>query len=170
MTMTNILTTSEAATVLRCDESDADMLVLLPAVDAYIKNATGHDWTLDNPVVPEAKSAARMLLVKWHEDPGMMGNSTAPLGYGLSACLIQLEALALRYQEFFGRDGAGSIELPGANVGDTVTSLVGLVGVTGDKKADFETMITVDGQIQQVSESDLSANAYRAFLTPIGSL
>jgi hypothetical protein len=166
----NILTASEAATVLRCDETDADMLALLPAVDAYIKNATGHDWASDSQVVDEAKSAARMLLVKWHEDPGMMSNGSPSLGFGLSACLIQLEAMALRYREFFGRDGAGSIELPGASVGDSVTTLVGLVGVTGDKKADFETMITVDGQIQQDSESDLSANVYRAFLTPIGSL
>ena len=99
-----------------------------------------------------------------------MGNSTASLGYGLAACLIQLEAMALRYREFFGRDGAGSINLPGATVGDTVTTLIGLVGVTGDKKTDFESMITVDGQIQQVSESELSANIYRIFLTPIGSL
>jgi len=168
--MANILTASEAATVLRCETTDADMLALLPAVDAYIKNATGHDWASDNPVLPEAKSAARMLLVKWHEDPGMMSNGTASLGYGLASCLIQLEAKALRYQEFFGRDGAGSIDLPGALAGDTVSTLVGLVGVTGDKKTDFETMITVDGQIQQVSESDLSANVYRAFLNPIGSL
>lgn len=168
--MANILTASEAATVLRCDETDADMLALLSAVDAYIKNATGHDWASDSQVVDEAKSAARMLLVKWHEDPGMMGNNSVALGFGLSACLIQLEAMALRYREFFGRDGAGSIELPGTAVGDTVSSLVGLVGVTGDKKADFETMITVDGQIQQVSESDLSANVYRTYLTPIGSL
>jgi len=168
--MANILTESEAATVLRCDETDADMLALLPAVDSYIKNATGHDWTSENPILPEAKSAARMLLVKWHEDPGMMGNSTASLGYGLAACLIQLEAMALRYREFFGRNGAGCIDLTGATIGDTVTSLTGLVGVTGDKKNDFESMITVDGQIQQVSGSDLSANIYRAFLTPIGSL
>lgn len=168
--MANILTASEAATVLRCETTDADMLALLPAVDAYIKNATGHDWASDSSIVPEAKSAARMLLVKWHEDPGMMSNGNTSLGYGLAACLIQLEAMALRYREFFGRDGAGSIDLPGAAAGDSVTTLVGLVGVTGDKKTDFETMITVDGQIQQVSESDLSANVYRAFLTPIGSL
>jgi len=31
-------------------------------------------------------------------------------------------------------------------------------------------VITVDGQIQQVSTADLSANWYRAYLTPLGEL
>lgn len=41
--MANILTASEASAVLRCETTDADMLALLPLVDAYIRNATGHD-------------------------------------------------------------------------------------------------------------------------------
>ncbi len=168
--MANILTTTEAATVLRCDESDADMLALLPLVDDYLFQATGHDWSLDSQVFLTAKAAARMLLVLWHENPAMITSGMTTLGFGLNAVITQLKAIAARFLEFFGRNGAGSIELPGVVVGDTVTSLVGLVGVIGDKKADFETMITVDGHIQQVSESDLSANIYRAFLTPIGSL
>jgi hypothetical protein len=168
--MANILTENEAATVLRCDSTDADMLALLSSVDAYIKNATGHDWASDSPVIPEAKSAARMLLVKWHEDPGMMGNSAPALGYGLSACLVQLEAMALRYRKFFGRNGAGSIPLPGASVGDSVQSLIGLVGATGDQSANFEEMITVSDQIQQTSDEDLSAKAYRVYVVPLSSL
>lgn len=93
--MANILTAAEAATVLRCDQADADMLQLLPSVDAYLKNATGRDWAADTPIRPEAKSAARMLLVRWHEDPGGMAAGSA-LGFGLSACLVQLEAVALQ--------------------------------------------------------------------------
>lgn len=90
----NILSTSEAATVLRCDDDDPDMLALLPLVDAYIKQATGRDWTLDTTIRPEAKAAARMLLTLWHENPGMIGSGQSSLSWGLTACLVQLEALA----------------------------------------------------------------------------
>ena len=91
--MASILTTAEAANVLRTTQDDQTMLDLLPQVDAYIKNATGRDWTLDTPISPEAKSAARMLLVRWHEDPGQMAAGT--LTFGLTAALVQLEAIAL---------------------------------------------------------------------------
>ena len=168
--MANILTTSEAATVLRCDITDADMLALLPLVDAYIKNATGHDWSADSQIRAEAKSAARMLLTLWHENPGMVTSGMTTLGFGLSAALTQLEAIGLRYKEFTGRDGAGSITLPGVYAGDSVSSVTGLVGVTGDQKAAFETVISVDGQIQQVSVNDLSEKMYRGLFTPVSEL
>jgi len=93
--MANILTELEGAAVLRCDENDQNMLDLLPQVDGYIQYATGRDWTVDSPIRAEAKAAARMLLVRWHEDPGGMGAGGA-LGYGLAAALMQLEALALQ--------------------------------------------------------------------------
>ncbi len=98
--MANILTAEEAATVLRCAEDDPLMLQLLDQVDAYINDATGWDWTADYPdnVYPQAKSAARMLLVKWHENPGMVGTEDA-LSFGLRAALIQLKALALELAE-----------------------------------------------------------------------
>lgn len=92
--MANILTASEAATALRVDQSDRNMLDLLPMVDAYIKRATGRDWAADTTIYSEAKAAARMLLVRWHEDPGGMAAGSA-LGFGLSAALTQLEALAI---------------------------------------------------------------------------
>lgn len=92
--MANILTASEGANVLRCEATDAEMLALLPAVDAYIKNASGRDWTLDATIHAEAKSAARMLLVRWHEDPGGQAAGST-LGFGLSAVLVQLKAKAL---------------------------------------------------------------------------
>lgn len=90
-----ILTLTEAANVLRTAENDPAMLDLLPGVDAYIQQATGRDWAADNPVRPEAKSAARMLLVLWHENPGMVGQGITSLTYGLRAVLVQLKALAL---------------------------------------------------------------------------
>ena len=93
--MANILTAAEAATVLRCETTDADMLALLPLVDAYVKNATGRDWAIDNPIYPEAKAAARILITLWHENPGMLSSGMSSLSWGLSACLAQLEAKAL---------------------------------------------------------------------------
>lgn len=97
---TYTLTPTEAATVLRCDESDPNMLMLLPLVDAYLANATGMDWAEDPYEVPnEAKSAARMLLVMWHENPAMVGMPQSSLGFGLAAVLMQLKALALELEE-----------------------------------------------------------------------
>ena len=162
--MTNILTASEAATVLRCDSTDADMLALLPQVDAYIKKATGRDWSADTTVEATAKSAARILITMWHENPGMMSGDAPSLGAGLQACLVQLEAMALFYKEFWGRDGAGPCELPGAYRGDSVAALIGLVGVSGDQSANFESVITIDREIQQTSTSDLESYIYRAKL------
>ncbi len=98
--MANILTTSEAANVLKCAEDDPAMLDLLPLVDAYINDATGWDWTAEYPETaePQAKSAARILLVQWHEDPGRI-NGGGTLGLGFNAVITQLKALALEYLE-----------------------------------------------------------------------
>jgi hypothetical protein len=167
--MTNILTAAEAANALRCETTDPAMLDLMPSVDAYIRNATGHDWTADSPINPIAKSAARMLLVKWHEDPAMVGSANS-LSFGLSAALTQLEAEALRYVTFEGADEASPISLRGARIGDTVQTLVGVVGVSGSQVAAFETVITVNDQIQQLSTSDLTGKFYRAYLVPAASI
>jgi hypothetical protein len=90
-----ILSQAEAATVLRCEQDDPNMIDLLPLVDGYIQMATGRDWSQDVRIRPEARAAARMLIVRWHEDPGGMASGSA-LGYGLAAILTQLEALALK--------------------------------------------------------------------------
>lgn len=165
--MTDILTAAEAAIVLRCEENDARMLQLLPQITAFIKNATGHDWENDDPILASAKAAARMLLVMEYEDPGMISGIKS-LDYGLTFQLAQLQALALNYIEFQGRSGAGPIEVPLAFLGDAVDTLVGVSGVSGDQSGDFESVITVQGQIQQDSTEDLSDNFYRVHLTPLG--
>jgi hypothetical protein len=98
----NILTAQEAAAILRCGESDPTMLMLLPQVDAYLNYATGRTWEDDYPVREEAKSAARMLLVQWHENPGMIGaagGAHVPLSFGLNAALFQLKILALQLSD-----------------------------------------------------------------------
>lgn len=91
----SILTAAEGANVLRTSEDDPNLVDLLPLVDVSIQEATGRDWAADNPVHPVAKAAARMLLVQWHENPGMVG-SEASLVYGLTYVLEQLQVIALR--------------------------------------------------------------------------
>lgn len=164
--MTNILTAAEAADVLRCAVDDARLLDLLPQIDAYIKTATGHAWEGDTPIHETAKAAARMLLVQWFEDPGMLVGGQA-LSFGVQACLTQLQALALRYRKFMGRNGAGSIEMSGVAMGDKVETLIGLTGVSGDQSTDFESVISVNDQIQQTSTDDLSENWYLVCIAPM---
>lgn len=164
--MTNILTAIEAAIVLRCEETDADMLALLPQVDAYIKNSTGRDWTKESPIPEEAKSAARMLLTRYHESPGMNSSELDTLAGGLRSTLTHLEVMALRYHEFFGRDGAGSVVVSGLRRGDTVDSLVAIVGDEGDQSNAFESFISEDNEIQQTSDSDLSDVMFRLKIVP----
>lgn len=168
--MANILTATEASNVLRTTTTDVLMLNMLPAIDAYIRNATGHDWAGDTTIREEAKSAARMLLVLWYENPAMIGGGVSTLASGLTAVLTQLEALALRYREFRGLSSSGYVSLPGVKIGDTVQSVAGIIGVTGDQAAKFETVITVDGLLKQISDDDLYDNFYRALLIPLESL
>jgi hypothetical protein len=155
--MTNLLTPNEAANYLRTESNDPTMLMLLPMLDQFVQRATGRDWTADAEIHPLAKAAAGMLLVQWYDTPSMMG-SEAIMPYGLTAVLTQLEAQALKYRSYqvYGRNGAGAIALSGALVGDHVEQAVGVYGVSGDQSASFEATITVEGQVQQVSASDLS--------------
>lgn len=162
--MTYILTESEAATVLRTDEDDPNLLDLLPLVDGYINHATGRNWAGDLEIRPEAKAAARMLLVRWHEDPGGMAAGAA-LGQGLKAALTQLEAIRLYYRTFEGSSTAGYIYLPGVSEGDTVVSVRGVQGASGNQAASFETAISQDNYIQQLG-SGLDDKWYEALILP----
>lgn len=159
--MATILTAAEAANVLRCAIDDPLMLQLLPQVDVYIQEATGRDWSADDPILAQAKSAAMMLLTMWHENPAMIGGDNV-LHFGLSAVLTQLEAAALKYRAtaFDGLDGGGYIYLAGAKTGDQIVALVGITGVSGDQRANFESVLAQDHYIQQTSGADLSDNQY----------
>jgi hypothetical protein len=97
--MTTILTPTEAATVLRCDPADPKLEILLPQVDQFIKFGTGRDWTADDPISPNAKAAARILLVRVFEDPGAIVATPSALVYGLDAVLLQLEVEAIKKLE-----------------------------------------------------------------------
>lgn len=63
---------------------------------------------------------------------------------------------------FTGRNGAGAITLAGTLVGDRVRKVVHEDGT--DASASFESTITVAGQLQQSSASDLSAQKYIVFI------
>jgi hypothetical protein len=155
-----ILSPAEGANFVRTTSADAVMLQLLPLVDQYLFNATGHDWTADSTIHPTAKLAAGIVLVTWYDNPAMLGAD--PEGPGIAAALSQLEAEALKYRkyQFEGRNGAGAISLTGARDGDVVISLTGVDGVTGDQKAKFESTISEESQIQQTEIGDLSENEY----------
>lgn len=163
----HILTAEEAAIVLRCEEDDPNMLLLLPAIDAYIETATGRRWQEDSPVIEQAKNAARIALVLAHEDPGALGRNTVFIvpTWGLTSCLAQLEALAGRYFTFEGLSGAGSICVAGLCRGDSVVSVTGRVGVSGDQAVYFESVVTVDGYLQQLS-GDLDEKWFTAYVVP----
>lgn len=99
--MANILTQAEAAAVLRLSipdgETDPILDMVLPAVDAFVKDATGHDWAADPAVDPRAKQVAVMLTVQWYENPAQMGSqiTESPLAFGVNNLLGQLMVKAL---------------------------------------------------------------------------
>ena len=76
-----ILTATEAYQSL--DYTSADEMpekvtsIFLPAIDNFLKDATGKDWgTLTDTytaIDPTAKMIAGILLVRWVEDPGQIG-------------------------------------------------------------------------------------------------
>ena len=160
--MSNILTPSEAADYVRTEQSDTVMLMLLDQVDAYIKSATGRDWAADTVKNPLARMCAGIILVAWYDDPSQMGMGPQ----NATNALVQLEVAALKYRKysFFGNSSAGPISIPGAMEGDDVIKLVGVQGVSGDQTANFESVISDDGYIDQTSTSDLSDNIYVVIL------
>jgi hypothetical protein len=60
-----------------------------------------------------------------------------------------------------GLNGKGAIPLPGVQVGDRVIDMRN-AATTGSESSSFESSISVAGQVQQTSASNLSANEYWA--------
>jgi len=95
-----ILTPEEAADILRLDNASnyPQLDIILPAIDEYMKTATGFDWgTITETyqsINPTAKMAATMLLVQWFENPAMIGKVDEG-SYGLTNLIKQLQAKAL---------------------------------------------------------------------------
>jgi hypothetical protein len=156
--MANILNAAEAANFIRSTTDDAVMLQLLPLADTYLSQATGHDWATDATKHNTAKMAAGVLLTYWYDNPNAIGQAPE----ALTALLVQLEAIALKYRKYLfeGLNTAGSIPLPGARAGDVVITLTGVYGVAGDQSAKFEATVSDDDQIEQTATDDLSDNQY----------
>lgn len=74
-----IFTEQQAAKILgysSYEESPAERIdIILPAIDDYIRSATGKDWGIDNPIDPTAKLLANVLLTKWFDHPDMIGKA-----------------------------------------------------------------------------------------------
>lgn len=96
-----ILTDQEAREILGYDDPTQEMParvtpILLPAVDNFLKDATGKDWGALTEayaaIDPTAKMAAAVLLVRWFDDPGQIGQVSDA---GILALIGQLEAKAL---------------------------------------------------------------------------
>jgi hypothetical protein len=118
--LANILLDTEAARVLRCESDDDLMLDLLPLVDAYVATATGRNWENDATIRAEAKSAARMLLALWYENPAMISSGMTTLNWGLHAALAQLETIAIELEKEGIPDEALAIRasMPASGVAD----------------------------------------------------
>lgn len=89
----SLLSVSEIEAVLKIGEGNIsdypEINLLIPAIEDHIKIATGKDWASDNLPDPLAKMVASILLVRWHEDPGMIGKSNDA---GLIGLIAQLQA------------------------------------------------------------------------------
>lgn len=97
----SILTPQEAIDQLKLDlpaSAYPQLDIILPAIDDYLKTATGKDWgTLTDQyteIDPTAKIVAIVLLVRWFEDPGMIGKLSLN-DPGLVGFIAQLHAKAI---------------------------------------------------------------------------
>lgn len=92
--MANILTVEEAARAVAVDPTDEKLLDVMPQVDAYIYGATGRDWTADETINPEAKTAASIYLVLIYDLMSMQQNQIDALTRALVSSLARLETIA----------------------------------------------------------------------------
>jgi len=64
-----------------------------------------------------------------------------------------------------GSNGAGAVTVTGTKVGDNVEMVLNLSG-DADATLSFEATVSVAGQVQQSSSSNLSGNTYLFFVQP----
>jgi hypothetical protein len=78
---------------------------------------------------------------------------------------MSVHLVALGSATFAGLTGAGSISVPGLKVGDKVVIIHNdTVGGNYDPPGNnFEVVISVAGQIQQVGSNDISADTFTIF-------
>jgi len=72
---------------------------------------------------------------------------------------------AIQAISFSGAAAAGACTATGLEVGDEILAVTGLAaGTAGNQAANFESVVSVDDQIQQSSASDLINNVYLALV------
>ena len=79
---------------------------------------------------------------------------------GLAGAILMVELIS-----FMGAAAAGACAAVGLKTSDVVLSVTGITsGTKGDQSAKFESVITVNDQIQQTDSGNLSANVYMALI------
>ncbi len=97
----SILTAQQAAELLNYNSPDEMpekvTSFFLPSIDGCLQEATGKDWGMITDLYPQispvAIMAAGILLVRWFEDPGMIGKTNDSTVIGL---IGQLKAKVLQ--------------------------------------------------------------------------
>lgn len=108
--MANILTADEASRVVMVDPTDERLADVLPQVDYYIQQATGRDWTQDNPANPVAKRVARLQLALTYDLGAMLPSQINVLRSGIICALNQLESIAVGLQAVDNINTAAYVE------------------------------------------------------------
>lgn len=99
--------------------------------------------------------------------------TTAKLAAG-AGTLPKSDFTGLKVLAAAGRNGAGAITLTGTVAGDRLIAVFGAPTAGGTLQVkvvgtDFESVVTVQDQIQQASASNLSTNTYVFLLIPAAS-
>lgn len=89
-------------------------------------------------------------------DQGVSFYGSDPITQPSGTAQAALSGSSIKQFVVTGHNGAGSVTLTGAPLGATVISVVNLT-TPGDATSSFESTISVAGQIQQSSATDLSA-------------
>lgn len=113
-------------------------------------------------VVPAASATAQGKVELATDAEALAGADTARAvtPHALAGAILKIELIA-----FAGRAGAGACTATGLKVSDILLSVTGIAaGTVGDQSAKFESVVTVNDQIQQSDAGNLSANIYHALV------
>jgi hypothetical protein len=87
--------------------------------------------------------------------------------------LQSLQLVNTFYNQVTGRNGAGSISVPGVDVGDVLLVFLNgnppYGGLDIGSASPFENVISVADQVQQIATNNFSASSYNVFFLRIQS-
>lgn len=146
------------ATVAAASETVAGKVELATTAEAITGTDTARAVTPAGlaAYAPAASTttAGKVELATQAEGQAVTDQARAVTPYALGKALASLDILS-----FTGAAAAGACTLTGAKVGDVVFGLAGLTDM-GGATSKFEAIITVDDQIQQTDNGNLSAKNY----------